>query len=159
VAKNFSSDVRLVDPSRNVDRNVRIWMNNPLRYAGETFFQADWNKQTERGTVLQIVRNPAWSMPYLACAIGAVGLAIHFGITLINFLRKRNASAMAQATADATSSGGNRPRRGKAQRGTSELPAGIPLGSRVPWFSRATIGALLFILFIYAFTRRATALR
>ena len=66
VAKNFSSDVRSSTRSRNVDRKVRIWMNNPLRYAGETFFQADWNKQTERGTVLQIVRNPAWSMPYLA---------------------------------------------------------------------------------------------
>ena len=154
VAKNFSSEVRLVDPSRNVDRNVKIWMNNPLRYAGETFFQADWNKQTERGTVLQIVRNPAWSMPYLACAIGAVGLLIHFGITLINFLRKRNAMAQANVAQSPTTDTG--PRRGKAQRGTSEAPPRLPPGisspNRVPWFTPATLAALLFVIGVYVLT-------
>jgi ABC-type transport system involved in cytochrome c biogenesis permease subunit len=141
VAKNFSSDVRLVDPTRNVDRNVRIWMNNPLRYAGETFFQADWNKQTERGTVLQIVRNPAWTMPYLACAIGAVGLVFHFGITLVNFLVKRASVTPVIAN----------PARGS--KGKRVPAAAIPVGaSTAPWFNPATIGALLFVLFIYVFT-------
>jgi ABC-type transport system involved in cytochrome c biogenesis permease subunit len=167
VAKNFSSDVRLVDPTRNVDRNVRIWMNNPLRYAGETFFQADWNKQTERGTVLQIVKNPAWSMPYLACAIGAVGLVAHFGITLINFIRKR--AAMTQATPEAISGAGagagagaeSRSRRGKAQRGTSDrtptagppprIPP-VPVTPSTPWFSPATLSALLFVFVVFCFT-------
>ncbi len=37
--KNYSSDIRLVDERRNVDREAHIWMNNPLRYAGETFYQ------------------------------------------------------------------------------------------------------------------------
>ena len=32
--KNYSSDIRLVDGSRHVDRNLSIWMNNPLRFAG-----------------------------------------------------------------------------------------------------------------------------
>ncbi|HEX7450555.1 MAG TPA: cytochrome c biogenesis protein ResB, partial [Pirellulales bacterium] len=36
--RNYSSDVRLIDPSRHEDRQVKIWMNNPLRYAGETFY-------------------------------------------------------------------------------------------------------------------------
>src|SRR6185436_431496 len=31
-AKNYSSDLRLVDPSHKVDREVKIWMNNPLRF-------------------------------------------------------------------------------------------------------------------------------
>ena len=39
IARNFSSDVRLVDPEHGTDREVRIWMNNPLRYAGMTFYQ------------------------------------------------------------------------------------------------------------------------
>ena len=38
-AKDFSSTIRLVDSSRNEDREIRIWMNHPLRYAGQTFYQ------------------------------------------------------------------------------------------------------------------------
>ena len=35
-AKNFSSEVELIDPNQNVDRTVKISMNNPLRYYGDT---------------------------------------------------------------------------------------------------------------------------
>lgn len=87
--KNFSSEVRLVDPKTGDDRVQIIRMNEPLRHAGETFYQADWNKQTERGTVLQVVRNPAWQLPYWSCGIVTLGLLIHFGIALTDFLRKR----------------------------------------------------------------------
>ena len=41
-AKNYSSDLHLVDASANVDRDVKIWMNNPLRFAGETFYQSSY---------------------------------------------------------------------------------------------------------------------
>ncbi len=40
------------------------------------------------GTVLQVVRNPGWLMPYIACAIGALGLIIHFGAGLLRFLNR-----------------------------------------------------------------------
>jgi len=86
--KNFSSLVRLVDAENGVDREVKIWMNHPLRYRGATFYQSDWNKRTERGTVLQVVSNPAWTMPYLACIVGGLGLIVHFGMKLLEFLRK-----------------------------------------------------------------------
>lgn len=86
--KNFASKVRLVDPERNVDRELVISMNAPLRYRGETYFQADWNKETEQGTVLQVVKNPGWTLPYIACIIGGIGLFVHFGIVLVNFLGK-----------------------------------------------------------------------
>ena len=49
-------------------------MNEPLRHRGDTYFQADWNKKTEKGTVLQVVRNPAWQLPYWSCAIVALGM-------------------------------------------------------------------------------------
>ncbi len=87
IARDFSSHVRLVDPTRHVDREVRIWMNNPLRYHGLTFYQEAF-KQGDTGTVLQIVHNPAWLMPYFACAIGALGLLIHFSIVLIRFISR-----------------------------------------------------------------------
>ncbi|MEZ5951367.1 MAG: cytochrome c biogenesis protein ResB [Planctomycetaceae bacterium] len=41
---NYSSEIRLVDETRKEDRRVKIWMNNPLRYAGETFYQSGYQK-------------------------------------------------------------------------------------------------------------------
>jgi ABC-type transport system involved in cytochrome c biogenesis permease subunit len=88
IARNFSSDVRLVDPAHGTDREVRIWMNNPLRYAGMTFYQSSY-KPDGSGTVLQVVRNPGWLLPYVACLLVGGGMTWHFGQTLIGFLRRR----------------------------------------------------------------------
>ncbi len=88
IAKNFSSDVRIIDPTNGTDREVRIWMNNPLRYAGRTFYQASY-KPDGSGTVLQVVRNPGWLMPYLACILVSVGMTYHFLQTMIRFMRRR----------------------------------------------------------------------
>lgn len=84
---NYSSEVRLVDRVNHEDRQVKIYMNNPLRYRGETFYQASF-MSGDTGTVLQVVRNPGWLMPYIACAIGALGLIIHFGAGLLRFLNR-----------------------------------------------------------------------
>jgi hypothetical protein len=91
--KDFSSYVTLVDRERGVERDVRIWMNNPLRYRGDTLYQADWDKETEAGTVLQVVTNTGWMVPYVACMIVATGLLGQFGLHLLEFLRKRRAAA------------------------------------------------------------------
>ncbi len=91
--KNFSSLVQLQDPAHNVDREVAIWMNNPLRYAGTTFYQADWDKRTEQGTVLQVVENPGWMAPYVACMLVMTGMLAHFGITLTKFLQRSTSRA------------------------------------------------------------------
>lgn len=90
IPKDFSSRVRLRDPARNVDREVLIYMNNPLRYAGETFYQASF-KRDESGTILQVVRNPGWLLPYLSCIMVAAGMTWHFGVRLLGFLRRRAA--------------------------------------------------------------------
>jgi ABC-type transport system involved in cytochrome c biogenesis permease subunit len=87
--RNFSSRVRLVDPSRNEDREVLIWMNHPLRYAGETFYQSGFDEQADRFTILQVVRNPGWLIPYVSCSVVTLGLLIHFGQTLLGFLKRR----------------------------------------------------------------------
>ncbi|MDF1870396.1 MAG: cytochrome c biogenesis protein ResB, partial [Phycisphaerales bacterium] len=88
IAKNFSSDVRIIDPAHGTDREARIWMNNPLRYAGRTFYQASY-KPDGTGTVLQVVRNPGWLMPYLACILVSVGMIYHFLQSITAFLRRR----------------------------------------------------------------------
>lgn len=90
VPKDYSSVVRVTDPEYNEDREVRIWMNHPLRYRGETFYQSSF-LEGDAGTVLQVVRNPGWLMPYIACALVSIGMLVHFGITLVNFLKRRAA--------------------------------------------------------------------
>jgi ABC-type transport system involved in cytochrome c biogenesis permease subunit len=87
--KNYSSLVQLKDPAQNVDRDVLIWMNNPLRYAGDTFYQSSFDQATEQTTVLQVVTNPGWMAPYVACMLVATGMLAHFGMLLVRFSRRR----------------------------------------------------------------------
>jgi hypothetical protein len=91
IAKDFTSLVRLVDPANGVDRQVAISMNDPLRYRGETFFQASVVGE-DVGTVLQVVKNPAWVLPYAACVLVAAGMLMHFGLHLFSFLSRRAAA-------------------------------------------------------------------
>ncbi len=88
IPKNFSSRVRLVDLDRNENREVLISMNDPLRYRGFTFYQSgfDNNDQT---TILQVVKNPAMLLPYIACGLVAAGLLVQFSMHLFGFVRKR----------------------------------------------------------------------
>src|SRR6266496_410606 len=89
IPKNFSSRVRLQRPDTGEDREVLLYMNSPLRYAGETFYQADWDKEDEKGTILQVVHNPSWLTPYFACVMVAAGLIFQFLTHLIGFAKKR----------------------------------------------------------------------
>jgi hypothetical protein len=86
--KNFSSRIHLADPDQGVDREVTIRMNEPLSYRGETFYQTSF-LPGDRGSVLQVVRNPGWVLPYLSCAMVSFGMLIHFGLHLISFLSRR----------------------------------------------------------------------
>jgi ABC-type transport system involved in cytochrome c biogenesis permease subunit len=95
-AKNYSSDVRLADESNGIVIPYRISMNNPLRYNGETFYQQSFDK-SETTTILQVVKNPGWMLPYVAVVVVGFGLILHFSIYLIQFLL-RGAPARAAAT-------------------------------------------------------------
>ncbi|GMQ80255.1 MAG: cytochrome c biogenesis protein CcsA [Planctomycetia bacterium] len=99
-AKNFSSDLQLLDPAQNVNRQVKIWMNNPLRYAGETFYQSGFEPASATGvetTILQVVSNRGWMIPYVACMLVLTGLLAHFWGVLLRFLRRRAAGKPAPA--------------------------------------------------------------
>jgi hypothetical protein len=88
IPKKFASKVTLIDPERSVSRDVLIYMNHPLRYRGETFYQAGF-QQDDRATILQVVHNPSFLAPYVACVIVAAGLLVQFGIHLVGFAKKR----------------------------------------------------------------------
>jgi ABC-type transport system involved in cytochrome c biogenesis permease subunit len=77
IPSHFSSLVRLKDPVKKEDREVLISMNDPLRYGGKTFYQASFGKE-DTVSVLQVVENPGWLIPYLSCTLVALGLIAHF---------------------------------------------------------------------------------
>lgn len=88
IPKNFSSLVHLVNPQTHEERDVLIFMNQPLRYLGRTFYQASFGKN-DTLSVLQVVENPGWLLPYISCALVTIGLLMHFAITLGRSQRKR----------------------------------------------------------------------
>jgi hypothetical protein len=92
IAKNFSSKIQLVDPGKHENREALIFMNHPLRYSGLTFYQAgfDNNDQT---TILQVVRNPSWLIPYISCVLLVLGMLVQFGMHLVSFIRRRVVAA------------------------------------------------------------------
>jgi hypothetical protein len=90
IPKNFSSRIKLTTDDGHDDREVLIYMNNPLRHAGLTFYQASF-EQGDKVSILQVVRNPGWILPYVACIMMGLGLVIQFGLHLIGFIRKRAA--------------------------------------------------------------------
>lgn len=88
IPKNFSSRVRVKNAAQNEDREVLIYMNNPLRYGGETYYQGSF-EPGDTVSILQVVRNPSWLTPYLACALVGLGLTVQFLMHLFTFAKKR----------------------------------------------------------------------
>lgn len=118
--KNFSSRVRLENEETNEDREVRIYMNHPLRYGGLTFYQhqmAADEAAVQQGHIpnstLQVVRNPTWLTPYLACLMVGAGLLVQFLTHLVSFLRKQKRKPTAP------NQNANRPLSAKPKRTTA----------------------------------------
>lgn len=90
VPKNFASRIRVKNPQRAEDREVLIYMNNPLRYQGKTFFQGSFDPKDARVSIFQVVENPAWLTPYISCTLVGVGLLVQFLSHLIGFAKRRS---------------------------------------------------------------------
>jgi hypothetical protein len=91
IPKNFSSLVHLSNPGRGEERDVLIYMNQPLRYDGKAFYQASFGKG-DTLSILQVVANPGWLLPYISCALVTLGLLVHFAISLRRGLRRQQAA-------------------------------------------------------------------
>jgi hypothetical protein len=88
IPKNFSSKVNLADAEMDENRQVLIYMNHPLRYRGDTYYQSGFEPDNS-GTVLQVVRNPSYQAPYVACAVVSLGLIYQFVFHLAAFSRRK----------------------------------------------------------------------
>lgn len=97
MAKWYSSDFELNDQAADITSQQRVFMNNPLRYAGETFYQTGYAKAQDGREIstLQIVKNRGWMIPYVCCQIVVVGLIAQFGMSLLGFLEKKQKKMLA----------------------------------------------------------------
>jgi len=88
--RTYSSTFRIIDPENNVDELKEVSMNNPLRYNNETFYQAghDTDKSGRTYSVLQVVRNTGWMIPYVSCAMVGIGLVLHFLGIFVRFVER-----------------------------------------------------------------------
>ena len=103
--RDYSSFVTFNDPATGTEQPGRIWMNNPVRYKGETFYQSQYSQvqlpdgQVGEMTGLQVVENAGWLIPYVACVLAFWGMLAHFGGTFVRFAdrheRERAAGAVA----------------------------------------------------------------
>lgn len=88
VPKNFSSKIRVLNPETGENREDLIYMNHPLRYQGLTFYQQSFDNN-DTTSIFQIVRNPVWTVPYIACVMVGGGLLWVFSQHLFKAISRR----------------------------------------------------------------------
>jgi len=78
MAKAYESLVTIT--TGTLERQVRIYMNNPLRYKDYTVYQASYDSDSsgKQYSTLAVVKNYARVLPYIACLFVFFGLALHF---------------------------------------------------------------------------------
>lgn len=99
-ARNYESRVTRIEEGRD-DKPLEIKMNEPMRYAGYTFFQESFGPAgsepgDEMYSQFAVANNPADQWPLWALCVTGVGLLIHFVIMLIDFIlrsRKKRAAS------------------------------------------------------------------
>jgi hypothetical protein len=92
---NFESEI-VLKMEENQSRRALVYMNTPLRHAGKTFYQYQMNKAADY-TVFQVVRNPSWLVPYIACVLVSIGLLWQFSFHLLRFLTKNSKANLASS--------------------------------------------------------------
>lgn len=86
--RDYSSTILITDKDSGAVQEGRTWMNNPIRYRGETFYQSQYNLDRASNTEitgLQVVENSGWVIPYVTCMMVMVGMLAHFGGTFLTF--------------------------------------------------------------------------
>ena len=90
--KYYGSEVTIDDASTGEITSQRIFMNNPLRYGGETFYQSgmpDPVPGQPQYSIFQVVTNIGWMIPYVCCMFTVVGLLGQFVLSLFAYLNKQ----------------------------------------------------------------------
>jgi ABC-type transport system involved in cytochrome c biogenesis permease subunit len=103
--RDYSSRIVITDRASGESMEGKTWMNNPIRYKGETFYQSRYNKiplddtRMIETTGLQVVENMGWVIPYVACMMVFVGMFAHFGGTFTLFANRYSRGAIPKVDA------------------------------------------------------------
>ncbi|GIW99488.1 MAG: cytochrome c biogenesis protein [Pirellulaceae bacterium] len=112
--RDYSSRIVITDRATGESQEGKTWMNNPIRYRGETFYQSRYNRIRDaqgnliETTGLQVVQNAGWVIPYVACMMVFWGMAAHFGVTFLRFAARYSRGAVRGGVASQRSAGRTR---------------------------------------------------
>ena len=139
--RRFASDVTIREGAGSFAYNIS--MNQPLRHAGLTFFQSSFGstKDGKDLSVLQVVRNPGWLIPYVSVAAMSLGLVWHFGFSLLRFLRGRAAKTAALLALGVLSATSQAADAGWDSREFGDIP--VQSGGRIIPIETLATGSLL----------------
>lgn len=100
--KEYSSYVTVTEGG--VGRDAKITMNEPLRAKGMIFYQSSFGRMPSGAdfSVFAVVYNPSDRVPLVACTIIGIGMVLHYGRRLANYLKAEAAmrARRAQASGD-----------------------------------------------------------
>jgi ABC-type transport system involved in cytochrome c biogenesis permease subunit len=157
--RNYASTVFIEEPAQNVHEEKTIWMNNPLRFSNETFYQSGYFQERGTGiehTTLSVVANSGWMMPYVACMLVAIGMLVHFMILLVRFLMRGDTVRPNAAAARLAERLGIKPAAKPSLAGNPSLAAtsvGIPEGKQFDWQSVAAAATVVLVAGAYIIGR------
>jgi ABC-type transport system involved in cytochrome c biogenesis permease subunit len=147
--RDFSSYVTFTDAATDAKQDGRIWMNNPVRYRGETFYQSQYSQVNlpdgTRGemTGLQVVENAGWLIPYVACVLALWGMLAHFGGTFLRFADRYERGLTGVTAVDEPAAGRGSRRGPRDGRAPAAAPAtGHAGGLLAPALALGLVGVL-----------------
>jgi cytochrome c biogenesis protein ResB len=102
-ARNYESRITRFEESQP-EKPVEIKMNEPMRYAGYTFFQESFGPQgsepgDEMFSQFAVANNPADQWPLWSLVVTSAGLMLHFVIMLVSYIVRSFSSKPKAATA------------------------------------------------------------
>lgn len=129
--RDYRSVIEITEPGSSKPERFSLWMNNPLRFKGETFYQTGHQALGDglEMTTLSVVNNQGWMLPYIACMIAMFGMFAQFGQTLIRFLDRTVTAPGPVAGPDGATLSEMRPGFGPAR--SAAAPAAAPAAKPV----------------------------
>jgi cytochrome c-type biogenesis protein CcsB len=86
---SYASEIKVEDTALPKSMAYRIFMNHPLHYKGYTFFQSSYDED-EKGTVLEVNKDPGKWPTYLGYALLCFGFLLNFFTKGSRFMRLRS---------------------------------------------------------------------
>lgn|GEM_PF-160832 len=109
--RDYRSEIEITEADSSTSEKFSVWMNNPLRFKGETFYQTGHQPLGDGRdmSTLSVVDNQGWMLPYIACMIVMVGMFGQFGQTLTRFLDRTVREVSYSAVPGSAAELGSRP--------------------------------------------------